>query len=334
MKYNRNILVPYLKYVKEIEMIYEILGEKKNIYSQNINLLNNQILQLRTEKTEHNQKINHFDNIKLILGSTAIALCLPIITYVIALIIYIIVGLVESLSRILGIINLDFWPESWNWVDSWKLSKPWNMLGVKITCVISILIMLASVITVIFDIKDTILQNKNNKLESVKIQKYNLNLSNIKYNELVVTKKTFENIKIEYNQVCKKRKEIYSANIIPDQYRDVYSVTYLYRYFSTSKENDLDKVIQTLLLDNIQHTLIDIKEEIISINSSFTSMNNYLNNITGKINELNFTSLENQKKIAEIEKNSELQNNYLDVIKCNTKAAAYFNAATYLNSFR
>ena len=152
------------------------------------------------------------------------------------------------------------------------------------------------------------------------------------------------NLPIYRNQLAKCREEIknaerecsnvYSPNIIALQFRDVYSATYLYRYFSTSMEDDLDKIIQTLLLDKIQNTLLQIKDELRNIFDSLSSMNCYLSCMSSEIKSISSTTEATQKSIANMETNDELKMNYLNMIRCNTGLTAYVSTANFLNSFR
>ena len=99
-------------------------------------------------------------------------------------------------------------------------------------------------------------------------------------------------------------------------------------------EDDLDKIIQTLLLDKIQNTLLQIKDELRNIFDSLSSMNCYLSCMSSEIKSISSTTEATQKSIANMETNDELKMNYLNMIRCNTGLTAYVSTANFLNSFR
>lgn len=75
------------------------------------------------------------------------------------------------------------------------------------------------------------------------------------------------NAAVSHLQEAKEKlQSVYSANIIPNKYRSVYVAYYLYDYISSSHETDIDRVLQTMLLDQIIAKLDKIiaqQEEII-----------------------------------------------------------------------
>lgn len=75
------------------------------------------------------------------------------------------------------------------------------------------------------------------------------------------------NAAVSHLQEAKENlQSVYSVNIIPNKYRSVYVAYYLYDYISSSHETDIDRVLQTMLLDQIIAKLDKIiaqQEEII-----------------------------------------------------------------------
>ena len=60
------------------------------------------------------------------------------------------------------------------------------------------------------------------------------------------------NAAVSHLQEAKEKlQSVYSANIIPNKYRSVYVAYYLYDYISSSHETDIDRVLQTMLLEQI-----------------------------------------------------------------------------------
>ena len=110
-------------------------------------------------------------------------------------------------------------------------------------------------------------------------------------------------------------KDLYDINIIPSRFRNIYPIAYLYDYFSTSREDDLDKIIQTMLLEKIIEQL---------------------KSVIGKMNE----ALENQREqIAllsesnEIAERSRMDNiNHLLAIEINQEKREDYERMTVANS--
>lgn len=107
------------------------------------------------------------------------------------------------------------------------------------------------------------------------------------------------------------RQQVYGVNIIPSRYRNIHVSYYLYDYFKTSRETDLDKVIQTLLLDEIVQRLdkiISQMEEII-LNQRFQTA------LMEQQNEMIANNHREQMRcMARMERNQEIQNDYLNMI--------------------
>lgn len=111
-----------------------------------------------------------------------------------------------------------------------------------------------------------------------------------------------------YSDAKKLRDNVYSVNIIPSIYRDKYAAYYLYDYFRTSHENDLDKIIQTLLLDEIRQKL----DKTIVQNEEIALAQRYqiaLQESQNKVIAENHQEL--LQKIAQLESNQELQQKML-----------------------
>ncbi|MBP9990438.1 MAG: hypothetical protein KBT45_03315 [Bacteroidales bacterium] len=99
---------------------------------------------------------------------------------------------------------------------------------------------------------------QNNQTERSKIPQYQTGLET-KQAEL-------QRLSEQLRKSQQLRSDVYDANIIPAEYRDIHAAYYLYDYFSSCGENDLDKIIQTLHLDEISQKsdrLIAQKEEML-----------------------------------------------------------------------
>ena len=122
------------------------------------------------------------------------------------------------------------------------------------------------------------------------------------------------------------REKLYSVNVLPIQYRNVYTAVYLYRYFSTCQADDLDAVLQTFVLEEIK---IKIDEVIMLEKDSILNQEIMLANQRASIESQEKHQSYMESKARQIAASQEEQNLYLDMIEANTSAAAYFAAASY-----
>lgn len=129
---------------------------------------------------------------------------------------------------------------------------------------------------------------------------------------------------VEIHKAQQLRNKLYSANVIPVQYRNIYASVYLYQFFSTSQADDIDMTLQTFVLEEIKARLdkvIQLQTETI-INQEIMIANQR-------------ASMEAQQqyqsymkaKAKEIAGSIDEQNAYLSMIEGNTAATAYFAAA-------
>lgn len=127
------------------------------------------------------------------------------------------------------------------------------------------------------------------------------------------------------------RSEVYSVNIIPAKYRNIYAAYYLYDYFSTSRETDLDKIIQTLLLDEIKQRLdrIIVQNEQIVLNQRYQiALQEQQNRLSAENHR------EELRQIARLERNQELQMDYQNMIARNQQVTNFILAADYIRKYR
>lgn len=123
------------------------------------------------------------------------------------------------------------------------------------------------------------------------------------------------------------RRNVYGVNVIPNRYRNIYVAYYLYDYFSTSRERDLDKVIQTLLLDEIKKRLdrIIIQNEEILLNQRYQIALQEKQNAMGENNHR-----EQMRQLARLEHNQELQADYLNMIDQNQNVTNFILSLEFL----
>lgn len=141
----------------------------------------------------------------------------------------------------------------------------------------------------------------------------------------------YYNAAVSYLQEAKENlQNVYSVNIIPNKYRSVYVAYYLYDYISSSHETDIDRVLQTMLLDQIIAKLDKIiaqQEEIILNQRMQLAKQDALLAQSKKQHE------EQMKAISNLEENQQMQNDYLAMTEANTRITNYFVTADYINKY-
>ena len=134
-----------------------------------------------------------------------------------------------------------------------------------------------------------------------------------------------------YSNERKKIKSLiercYRAGVIPTQYRDVYAAVYLYDYFSNSRADDLDQVLNTYVLEQIKAKLdVIINNQRMSILHQRMIISNQRQAIEEQRAHYSFM----RNKAKQIAASMEEQNQYLAMVEANTAATAFFSAASYL----
>ena len=141
----------------------------------------------------------------------------------------------------------------------------------------------------------------------------------------------YYNAAVSHLQEAKEKlQSVYSVNIIPNKYRSVYVAYYLYDYISSSHETDIDRVLQTMLLDQIIAKLDKIiaqQEEIILNQRMQLAKQDALLAQSKKQHE------EQMKAISNLEENQQMQNDYLAMTEANTRITSYFVTADYINKY-
>ena len=129
----------------------------------------------------------------------------------------------------------------------------------------------------------------------------------------------------------KMRGDLYSVNIIPSRYRTIHAAYYLYDFFSSGRETDLERTIQTMLLDEIvqrMDRLIAQNQEIILNQRMLFAQQEQRNR------DDNDRHLDKMRHIAQIEENQQRQTDYQNMIARNQQVTNFFLAADYLRKNR
>ena len=135
--------------------------------------------------------------------------------------------------------------------------------------------------------------------------------------------------KDEIDRVNGILESIYGLNIIPRTYRNIYAAFYLRDWFATGISDDLDMALNTFVLEEIKERL----DRIIS-NQEMMILNQRIM-IANQNKSIEQQERHNQvlrSKLDRIQASNEERNMYLGMIEANTRADAFFSAATYLKS--
>lgn len=131
----------------------------------------------------------------------------------------------------------------------------------------------------------------------------------------------------EYEVIGNLIDKVYTANVIPGQYRDEYAITYLYDYFANSHEDDLGMALNTYVLEQIKDRLdvvIQNQMEMV-LNQAFMIANQ-----RRSMEEQKAYSAKMEAKMSELVEAGEDGKRYLALIESNTAVSAYFASADFL----
>ena len=131
----------------------------------------------------------------------------------------------------------------------------------------------------------------------------------------------------QLSHVQQLRQQVYSVNIIPSKYRNLHAAYYLFTYFSSCEEDDLGRVIQTMLLDDIIQRLdkiIEQNEEILLNQRYQIALQEHQNDMNAKNHRLQMEA------IARIESDQERQMNYQQMIAQNQAVTNFFLTYDFL----
>lgn len=88
-----------------------------------------------------------------------------------------------------------------------------------------------------------------------------------------------EELLVELKKCAEVRNGAYSIDIIPKQYRNLGAIMYLYEYFSTSKATDLDNIIQTMILSDVNKRIMNMESQLNQIISNQKQIHEELSEI-------------------------------------------------------
>lgn len=149
--------------------------------------------------------------------------------------------------------------------------------------------------------------------------------------ELDHAKEKLTTLRTDFANVKKLREQAYGINVVPRQYRNIYAVYYLYDFFSTSRETNLENVIQTFVLEEIKRKLdkiIQQNEEIILNQRVQMALQENQNRMITENHKLEM------QQLAKIESNQELQSDYLKMIETNQEVTNFILASDFSMKYR
>lgn len=131
----------------------------------------------------------------------------------------------------------------------------------------------------------------------------------------------------EYDTVTTLLNNYYALNILPQPYRNIQSVYYLYDYMSTSKESLSDAFLHEHMENGIQKILARL-DQIVAQNEEIIFSLRRIEAQNQEVIDQNYTAISSLEKTKEttqeISKKMDVGNNYL-------RATTYFSAASYLD---
>lgn len=154
----------------------------------------------------------------------------------------------------------------------------------------------------------------DNMLDSILVEKF---------------KEEKQNYESEIRKVDYLLNEVYEANVIPVQYRNLYAAVFLYEWFSTSRADDLDHALSMYVLEEIKDRLDSI---IMYQAQSILYQRIMIANQYKTMDQIQNLEISMQEKLTKIMATEEEQLCYTKMIESNTAANAYFSAANYLDS--
>ena len=123
-------------------------------------------------------------------------------------------------------------------------------------------------------------------------------------------------------EVEKQLQQVYSANIIPKTYRNIYASIYLYEWFSTSAADDLDHALNMFVLE-------EMKEDLDLVIHNQTAA--YLQQ-QAMISHQEASAEMLSRRLEQLQISADEHARYSRMIAASTSASAFFAAANYLDS--
>ena len=291
-KYNRDFLVPYLENLCALHLAHRKVNHDIDKLKREINSCNRGISLPSAAEPEYENIIS---------GKNGFQLILVLITFFGSLFMF---SLAKSLGGFVGgFVNIIAW-----------FAIISSILGI-----------------LVFFSNSRDISRKNEKLELDYKERIKKREKAKKMNESLLAavpqkKKTLDSLYDEKTKIRDLLTQAYNVNVIPLQYRDIYAIMYLYRWFVGGREDDVGAALAVYVLEEIKaklDTIIENQSEIILNQQieraermkSFEAQERHHAEMCDKLDKMQVTAEEHSQ--------------YLEMIESNTKATAYFAAAEY-----
>ncbi len=290
-KYNREFLVPYLQSICALELAQNKLSKKDEELQYQVRLAQNGYSNPTPRMPEKKPLVNFMDCLFLI---AAIALFVPLAILVWGILFSDCPGGFIIFVLIGGAIDVGLFSSP---ICNIKEGLEWNS------------------------------RNEEQYYEGMKHYR-RMNEENAKMRKAVpVLQLEMANCRSEIEKGKMTLKQVYSANIIPSRYRNIYVAIYLYDWFSTSQADELDAALNMFVLEEIKDRL-----DTIIRNQSEMILNQYmmLSNQQKSLEQQEAHGRMMRGKLDQMIATEQERNVYLEMIEGNTRATAYFAAADYI----
>lgn len=128
-------------------------------------------------------------------------------------------------------------------------------------------------------------------------------------------------------EVQRLRDKVYKANVIPLPYRNIYAAHFLYDYFRSSQSDDMDHALQMFVLEEIKQKLdriIDQQTEIILGQRAMLAEQERTNRTLAENHKREMMQL------ATLNENAVRRNQYLEMINTNLEVSNFFAFHDYI----
>lgn len=292
--YNREILVPYLRDVCSVEMLCQKLEREKRQCQAKVNECTEKLRRTKRDVPNKHMSLKDYINAMDLSWDNVFMGILGI-------------GLI-----VLGIILKR--------VGLFLIPKVVGFLGIALT-IIWLLMIFLNIDTDKERNKER--YDENTRYNSMLDKETPVYEENLKRHQSAVSY-----LQRKLNDAYYIRQQVYSVNIIPNRYRNAHVAYYLYDFFNTCRETDLEKVIQTMLLDEIVQRL----DKIIVQNEAILLNQRYQMALQEKQNAMIASNhREQMNRIARLERNQELQMDYQNMIAANQSVTNFILTMDYLD---
>ena len=145
--------------------------------------------------------------------------------------------------------------------------------------------------------------------------------------ELTPLKSELAGTAIEKGKVNSLLSKAYSANVIPNQYRNIYAAIYLYQWFEGSSEDDIGMALNTFVLEQVKEKLDRVIENQASIMLGQRMM---LANQARSLEQQEEHNSIMRAKVDALQVSVEEQSKYIQMMESTEECSVYFADGEYI----